>query len=267
MILGIAQFRPLLGEVDKNLKTMGRLLNTHPFNVAVLPELATTGYFFASRRDLLEFAEDKNGKSFCFFEKLAEQTGGAIVWGVAEKCGKRLYNSAVLTTPEGDHHIYRKTHLFFREKLLFDPGNTGFRVVTWRRIRIGVMVCFDWIYPESARVLALNGAQIICHPANLVLPYCQDAMITRSLENRVFCATANRTGTEMIGDFKLTFTGRSQITDPTGNRILRLGRSKQAFETVKINPRLSDTKKVNRHNDIFADRRTGYYAIMSRRIR
>ena len=267
MILGIAQFRPLLGEIDMNLETAGRLLTKHPFDLAVLPELATTGYSFASRRDLHAAAEDKNGKSFQFFEDLSSQTGGAIVWGVAEKKGSKIYNSAVLTTPEGDHHIYRKTHLYFREKLIFDPGNTGFKVVTWRKTRIGIMVCFDWIYPESARVLALQGCQIICHPANLVLPYCQDAMITRALENRVFCATANRIGTEKIGRFKLTFTGKSQVVDPTGNRILKLGRLEQGFKTVKINPLLSDTKTVNRHNDLFADRRTGYYALMSRRIR
>jgi predicted amidohydrolase len=267
MILGIAQFKPLLGQVDKNLATAKRLLTKHPFDLAVLPELATTGYLFRTRKSLQAVAEDSRGASFRFFEELSSETGGAIVWGVAEKKGKKIYNSAVLTTPEGDHHIYRKTHLFFREKLIFDPGDTGFKVITWRKVRIGVMVCFDWIYPESARVLALKGAQVICHPANLVLPYCQDAMVTRCLENRVFCATANRVGTEKAGAFSLSFTGKSQVVDPKGNRILTLGRSEQGFKTVKINPRLSDTKTVNRHNDLFADRRTGCYAILSRRIR
>lgn len=261
MRVGCLQFAPRRGQVDENLRTIRKFLAGRKFDLAVLPELATTGYNFATREEILELAEPRQGRSFRFFGDLAARTGGAIVWGVAERAKDRLYNSAVLTTPNGDHRVYRKTHLFFREKLLFDPGDTGFRVFTWQGIRIGVMICFDWIFPESARSLALNGSQIICHPSNLVMHYCQDAMVTRSLENGLFCVTANRVGTEAIPDLRFTFTGRSQVTDPTGNRILRFSRTEQAFRTVKIDPRLSDTKNMNRFNNLFADRRVGYYTL------
>jgi len=261
MKIGVLQFKPKLGYLDDNLARIETLLSGRKFDLMVLPELATTGYSFASRKELKSVAENKQGLSFAFFEDISVRTGGAIVWGMAEACGSKIYNSAVLTTPEGDHHIYRKTHLFFREKLIFDPGNTGFRVFNWRGIRIGLMICFDWIFPEAARTLALKGSQVICHPANLVLPYCQGAMITRSIENRVFCVTANRVGGEDIAGHRIVFTGRSQIVDPAGQRLFHLGYSEETVRIVKINPKLSDTKQVGGLNDIFADRRRTLYKL------
>jgi len=261
MRAGILQFRPTRGDVADNHKLIRKFLIRRKFDLAVLPELATSGYNFARREDIWALAEDARGPSFDFFGDLAARTGGAIVWGFPEKSGKRLYNSAALTTPEGDHHVYRKTHLFFREKLLFDPGNTGFKVFTWRQVRIGLMICFDWIFPEAARSLALGGSQIIAHPSNLVMHYCQEAMKTRSLENAVYCLTANRTGTETIPGLSLTFTGRSQITDPKGGRLARFSKTEQAFKSVKITPTASDTKDMNRYNDLFADRRIGMYSL------
>jgi len=261
MRVGILQFGPIRGDVDANHRIIKSFLIRRRFDLAVLPELATTGYNFSRRETLWELAQDRRGVSFQFFAELAAKTGGAIVWGMAEKARAKLYNSAVLTTPEGDHFVYRKTHLFFREKLLFDPGNTGFRVFTWRKVRIGLMICFDWIFPEAARTLALEKSQIICHPSNLVLHYCQDAMVTRSLENGVFCVTANRTGKETIPEVRLRFTGASQITDPKGARILRFDRTEQTFKIIKITPRSSDTKNMNRYNNLFTDRRTGMYGL------
>ena len=261
MKIGIFQFKPHLGAVDQNLRTIKKFLARPQFDLAVLPELATTGYNFLDRRQLAEVAESKGGPAFQFFEELSVKKDAALVWGAAVKSGKKIYNSAVLTTPEGDHHIYHKIHLFYREKLIFDPGQNGFKVFKWRGFRIGLMVCFDWIFPESVRSLALKKAQIICHPANLVLPYCQDAMVTRSLENRVFCFTANRIGREDNGGITYRFTGSSRATDPTGKRILTFTKSQQMFKTVKIKPDLADIKKVNLYNDLFADRKTGQYSV------
>lgn len=261
MKIGVLQFRPQLGRIEDNLKTINQFLSRRRFDLAVLPELATTGYNFIERPQLAEVAENREGRSFRFFEALSARKDAAIVWGMAEKAGTRIYNSAVLTIPEGDHCIYRKTHLFYREKYIFDSGNTGFKVFEWRGVKLGLMICFDWIFPEAARSLALRGAKIICHPSNLVMPYCQDAMITRSLENRVFCVTVNRTGRERTGDIEYKFTGLSQVTDPAGEKILAFSKTEQAFRAVKINPCLADTKKVNKYNDLFADRRAGFYKV------
>jgi predicted amidohydrolase len=122
------------------------------------------------------------------------------------------------------------------------------------------MICFDWIFPETVRTLALNGAQLIAHPANLVLPYCPDAMITRSIENRVFTATANRTGKERLScGEELTFIGGSQVTGIDGKRLGRLSRHEENVLVVEINPAEADNKAITDKNNIFTDRKPGLY--------
>ena len=91
-------------------------------------------------------------------------------------------------TPAGKTYIYRKIHLFDREKTIFDAGPPQFE--TFRAsTRLGVMICFDWVFPEACRVLALQGANIVLHPSNLVRPYCQSAMTTRCIETGIFAIT------------------------------------------------------------------------------
>ena len=140
--------------------------------------------------------------------------------GFAEKDKDKLYNSAVLVNPNQEFFVYRKTHLFYEEKLIFDKGNTGFEVfVAKGGVKVGIIICFDWIFPEAVRTLALKNADIICQTANLVMPYCQTAMITRALENRIYCLTANRIGKEK----DVFFTGESQIVSYNGQIIAKLG--------------------------------------------
>ena len=121
------------------------------------------------------------------------------------------------------------------------------------------MICFDWFFPESMRILSLMGADLICHPANLVLPFCQESMKTRCLENHVFAITANRTGTEARGDQSLLFTGMSQITGHDGSVLFRAGGDSQEVGTVEIDPAAARDKNVNHYNNLFADRRPDFY--------
>jgi predicted amidohydrolase len=121
------------------------------------------------------------------------------------------------------------------------------------------MICYDWIFPESMRVLALKGAEVVCHPANLVLPFCQDAMITRCLENRVFAVTANRTGTEQRGNRTFRYTGRSQITGPGANILCRAGADTEETGVVNMDVALARNKRLNSFNDLFGDRRVSFY--------
>ena len=143
-----------------------------------------------------------------------------------------LPDSAATVTPAGGVLVYRKAHLFDREKLVFDVARPKFEVVR-AQCALGVMICFDWFFPEVTRILALDGAQVICQPANLVLPWCQDAMRTRSIENRVFSVTANRIGMEKRGNISLTFTGKSQIVSPNGQGDL----TEAAINTYALNAR------------------------------
>ena len=123
------------------------------------------------------------------------------------------------------------------------------------------MICFDWIFPESIRSLALLGADVIAHPANLVLPYCQSAMITRCLVNRVFAITANRIGTEKRGEDNFTFTGGSQITSARGEALSSAPKKEIYSDFVDIDIEQSRNKVLNDYNDIFKDRRPDLYKL------
>ncbi len=122
------------------------------------------------------------------------------------------------------------------------------------------MICFDWIYPESARSLALKGAQLIVHPANLVLPNCPDAMVTRCLENRVFTATADRVGEENRGEVELKFIGTSEIVTPNGKILCRLGIQESTISVVDVDLTLANQKKINNYNHLFEGRRPDQYS-------
>jgi predicted amidohydrolase len=145
------------------------------------------------------------------------------------------------------------------EKDWFLPGNKEPEIVEFRGCRLGMMICFDWIFPETARTLALKGAHIICHPANLVMPFCQSAMITRCLENRVFAMTANRIGEEARGGIVNRFTGQSQIISPSGNILYRALNNKDEVGFADINYRESEDKALNEKNNLWEDRRPRFY--------
>ena len=155
--------------------------------------------------------------------------------------------------------VYRKVHLFAGENDLFLPGNGGFKIVNQAGARVGMMICFDWIFPESARTLALGGAQIIAHPSNLVLPWCQSAMVTRSLENGVFTITANRAGAETLDDQTLAFTGGSQVVDNHGRCLCRAPAEGECVLIASFEPREADDKAVGQRNNLFLNRRPEMY--------
>jgi predicted amidohydrolase len=121
------------------------------------------------------------------------------------------------------------------------------------------MICFDWLFPESARCLALDGADILLHPSNLVLPYCQDAMRTRCLENRVFAVTANRCGAEEGRGEQLRFTGSSQVTGPRGEVLSRAPEHREHLEVLEIDLAQARDKRVTPRNDLFASRQPDTY--------
>lgn len=261
--VGIVQFAPRRYDVAANIAQVTALLGGVRADLLVLPELANSGYLYATPDELAPHAESGDGRGpfLAALRDLAGAAGGVIVTGFAERAAEGLYNSAAAVGPAGVIQLYRKTHLFLDEKSLFLPGDTGFRVFEHRGVRVGMMVCFDWYFPESARTLALRGAQIIAHPSNLVLPHCQAAMITRCLENRVFAATPNRYGEEALPDGRnLAFTGASQIVDARGNRLCQAPVAGDAVLVVEIDPALADDKRVTARNDLFADRRPGFYA-------
>ena len=258
MRAGYLQFNPRFGEKDANLARVRDFLEGTKSDLIVLPELFATGYVFESREELLALAEPPGGKTFEVLADLSRKTGATIVAGIAELDGDRCFNSCFAFSAGNMIGGYRKVHLFDREKSLFTPGDKGFVVLEVNGVRLGLMICFDWIFPESARILALMGAQIICHPANLVLAHCPQAMITRCLENRVFAVTADRTGTESRSGLEMKFIGTSQIVGPGGEVLVRAGED-EVIQIIDINPALADNKRVTPANDLLADRRPEFY--------
>ncbi len=243
-----------------NVKKILKIASEEGVELLVLPELANSGYMFASRDEALARSEAIPNGSFSALLLEWSQERRAVVACICEVKEEHLYNSAALFA-DGKHlATYRKIHLFDRENEWFLPGNEEPPVVDWKGHKIGVMVCFDWAFPEVARILALKGADIILHPANLVLPYCQNAMITRSIENRVFTATANRVGTER----GVVFSGMSQVISPKGEVLLRLQEEKLRVACVDLDLSLARDKKITKRNDVMEDRRPSIYGRLSR---
>jgi predicted amidohydrolase len=260
--VGFVQFSPKRQDVQSNIQQLENLLDGVKADLLVLPELSNTGYLYAKTSTLEPHAEpgDGSGLFLSAMRSIASRVGGLLIVGFAENSNQGLYNSAVALNGDGMIQIYRKIHLFSGEKSLFLPGERGLNIFTFRGIKIGMMICFDWIFPEAARTLALKGAQIIVHPSNLVLPHCQSAMRTRSLENGVFSITANRHGSESLGRTTLKFTGRSQIIDPRGNCLADAPEDGDTVQLVDIEPNDALNKLITSRNDLFSDRQPKMYS-------
>ncbi len=258
MRVAVVQTNPSFGTVEANVERALVLLGENPADLYVLPELFSTGYNFVDAREVERYAEDVSGKTFRVMAEFASSHSCYIAYGFAEKAAL-LYNSSALVGPSGLIGHYRKVHLFYRENLLFSPGDLGFPVFDLPFGRVGMMICFDWFYPEAARSLALQGAELILHPSNLVLPHCPDAMVTRCLENRFFSVTANRVGTEHRGDISLTYIGRSEIVSPMGEILCRMDDSSEGVRCIELDPARAKDKRLNEFNDLFKGRRPDQY--------
>ncbi|MBI4844813.1 MAG: acyltransferase [Nitrospirae bacterium] len=261
MKAGLYQFNPAFGEKEKNLGKVASAAKDADIELLVLPELFATGYQFTSKDEVAELSESiPNGRTTEFLCGMSKEKGIYIAAGLAERGRDEFYNSAVVTGPEGFIGAYRKTHVYSEENLYFSPGDSGFRVWDTKIGRIGVMICFDWFFPESLRSLALSGADVVAHPSNLVLPYCPAAMPTRALENGVFTITANRTGIEERKQgASLKFIGSSLIVSPRGKVLAKASADGEELITADIDISAARDKSLNIYNDILGDRRPDRY--------
>jgi predicted amidohydrolase len=259
--IGFLQFNPRWGRKDENVERAISSIRGAKADLLVLPELFNTGYLFETREELKRSAElIPEGSTFEQMAGVAAHENVNLVYGIAEREGEKFFNSSVLVTPQGDFWVYRKLHLFNLEKLWFSQGNKEPEVSDIGGARVGMMICFDWIFPEVARILALKEVEILCHPSNLILPhYCQNAMITRCVENSIFAITANRTGTEEKGNQRVSFTGNSQMIDPKGNVLVKADEHQEGVWTTEIDPALARDKKLTPRNHLFEDRRVEIY--------
>jgi predicted amidohydrolase len=258
--VGFYQFAPKFGEVTANLSKIVSALREAEADIIVLPELPFTGYLFQDRAELASMAEDPaKSPTVSSLIDLCRDRDFFLVTGFAERSAEKIFNSALLLGENGILHTYRKLHLFNEEKEYFDPGDTHLETIEVRGARIGLMVCFDWVFPEVSRVLALGGADILCHPSNLVLAYCQQTMLSRCLENSVFAVTANRFGSDIRLKGRLTFTGQSQVATPEGDLVYRAKPDEEDLFVTEIDVRKARDKWMTEKNELLKDRRPEYY--------
>ncbi|MCP8315823.1 MAG: acyltransferase [archaeon] len=259
--LGFVQTNPVFGEKEKNVEEAINLSRRAGGDLIVFPELFNTGYAFISKKEAYDLAEEiPNGYTTMMLIEHSKESNKTIVAGLAERFGDKVFNSSVIVSNGRFIGVYRKIHLFYKEKFWFSIGDTGFKVFDLGSFKIGGMICFDWFFPESARILALEGADVIAHPSNLVLPgLCQKAMLTRSLENKVFIITANRIGTEVRDGERFHYTGRSQITSPSMKILASAKEDEITAKVVDVDISEARNKNITKFNHAIQDRRVEFY--------
>src|SRR6478609_954897 len=190
--------------------------------LVVLPELCNSGYVFDTREEAFGLAEEiPTGASCRAWMDAARQYNLYVVAGITEREGEALYNSAVVLGPKGYIGTYRKNHLWGAENLFFEPGNLGVPVFRIGPGRIACAICYDIWFPETFRLAALQGADLLCVATNWVpmpdqpdhLPVMANVLAMGGAHsNSMFVAAADRIGKER----GQPFLGRSLICSYTG---------------------------------------------------
>jgi predicted amidohydrolase len=252
----------VFGNLDANTERIVTDIEQIDADVIVFPELATSGYFHLGHDEVTRIAEPLGGPTTQRIIDTATRTGKVVVCGFAERDGEKMYNAALIAGKGiAQPRVYRKTHLFYKETLGFTPGNSGFFTVYIEHLdcTIGTMICYDWRFPESARALALQGADLIVCPSNLVTHIWRMAMPVRAFENKVYLAVANRTGAEHNAGEDVAFNGQSAIYGYNGSVLADAPAEGDAIVIAELHPEQTRDKAFNSINDIFKDRREDMY--------
>ena len=232
--------------------------------LVVFPECAVTGYCFESREEALPFAESIPGPSTEQLAAVCRRFEVFVVVGLLELDDKRLFNACVLIGPSGVISSYRKVHLpFLGVDRFTTPGDRPFGVASAGNLRVGMNICYDTAFPEAARILALDGADVIVLPTNWPpgAECTADFVInTRALENKVYYVAVNRIGSER----GFQFIGKSKICDTNGNTLAVAQHTRETTLYAEIDVAESRKKRIVRVPDKhiidrFADRRPEMY--------
>jgi N-carbamoylputrescine amidase len=264
------QMQPSFGDVASNVERSLQLIDraaADGANLVVLPELCNTGYVFASREEAFAIAEEiPAGPTVAAWAERAARHRLHLVAGICERAGNKLYNSAVVIGPAGYVGTYRKVHLWNEEALFFEPGNLGFPVFHTPIGRIGAAICYDGWFPETFRLCALQGADIVCVPTNWVpIPGQADGRqamanilaMAAAHSNSMFIACADRVGVERGQPFE----GQSLIVSYTGWPVAGPA-SRDSEEIILAKVDLGEARRKrnwNAFNQVLRDRRTDIY--------
>lgn len=250
--------------------------------IILLPELFETKYFCQERNyDYYKLATTlEENPAVRHFKKVCLELKVVIPVSFFEKCGNSAFNSVAVIDADGSIlGIYRKTHIpddhYYQEKFYFTPGDTGFKVWDTAYAKLGVGICWDQWFPESARCMALLGADILMYPTAIgsepilncdSMSHWRRVMQGHSAANIVPLAAANRIGTESVvpdeanggQSSSLTFYGSSFITDETGEIVSELNRSDEGFVAAEHD--LNEIRDLRQSWGLFRDRRPECYA-------
>jgi 5-aminopentanamidase len=266
-VVACCQLAPVLGDPAANRELAAEAVTdaaARGARVVVLPELASSGYVFETRDEASACAETPDGETVTLWRRLSAEHELVIVGGFCERAAGQVYNSAALVDHGTIGCVYRKAHLWDRERLWFCPGDAAPPVVATRFGRIGVMICYDLEFPEWVRLPALDGAQLLCAPVNWpaaphpdgerpaeIMKAQADAAV-----NRMFVAVCDRTGTERGADW----VSGSIIIDADGWPLAAAAPGAGPV-TIMAGCRLGDalSKDVSPLSNVHRDRRPELY--------
>ena len=276
-------------EVAENIKkaeAMVRKAAQKGANVILLPELFERPYFCQERRyEYYDFAKStEENDAVRHFTKIAKELGVVLPISFYEKDKNRLYNSIAVIDADGALlGVYRKTHIpddhYYQEKFYFSPGDTGFKVWDTLFGKIGIGICWDQWFPETARSLAVMGAEMILYPTAIgsepilecdSMPHWRRCMQGHAAANVVPVVAANRVGEEKVVPAKdnneqssaLVFYGSSFITDETGEVLEDAGRTEEKVILHSFD--LDAIEEMRFSWGLFRDRRPEMYDRISR---
>ena len=249
--------------------------------IVLLPELFERPYFCQERRyEYYEYAQTaEENPAVRHFSRVAAELGIVIPVSFYEKDVNRLFNTVAVIDADGSNlGIYRKTHIpddhYYQEKFYFTPGNTGFKAFKTRYATIGVGICWDQWFPETARGMALKGAEILFYPTAIgsepilecdSMPHWRRCMTGHAACNLMPVVAANRIGTEEVvpcaengnQSSALTFYGSSFITDATGEVVEQMDRVSEGFILHSFD--LDELESERKSWGLFRDRRPEMY--------
>ncbi|MCA9192279.1 MAG: carbon-nitrogen hydrolase family protein [Planctomycetales bacterium] len=256
------------GNVSSNLQRIEGLIHSPQLATArlvVFPECTLTGYCYESKDEAWPVAEKIPGPTTQAVIDLARSSNKYLVVGMLERDGKDLFNALILVGPNGIVGKYRKVHLpYLGVDRFTSPGNDCFPVFDLGFLKLGLAICYDGSFPESIRVLALSGADLVALPTNWPPGsevFAEHLPSVRAMENHIYFLTVNRVGIER----EFEFIGQSKFCIPTGRIVASAGATEESVLLSTVLPAIARQKRLERlpgkHSiDRWADRRPEMYA-------